>query len=765
MNIQFRTNLSCHHDPVPQYHVAVRTLCEFTAKSGDLDLRFTPGTSASEGVAGHRLVALRRGANYQREVALHGDFQSLTVRGRADGYDPSCNRLEEFKTYRGDLARMATNRRALHWAQLETYGALLCRRKGLANIELALVYFDVNSQEETLLRAAYSAEHLNREFIDRCTRFLAWAKLESQHRESRDVFLSTLPFPHAAFHPSQRRLAESVYKTAYRSGTLLAQAPTGIGKTLGTLFPTLRAVAKKNMDKVFFLVAKTSGRAAVLAALRLLLGDSRADVRVLEYSSRKSACEYPGRTCDAQGCPLAKGFYDRLPQGRLAAISMPVWDRAAVRDVALSAHICPYYLTQELARWSDVIIADYNHYFDSSAWLFALTNENQWRVAILVDEAHNLLPRARQMYSATLGSRDFAAAVRAAPLPIRRLLRRVGREWARIAPGAGAAHSVLPQPPGALLAAITRASTVILDYFADDATALDGKLQEFLFLMLKFSRLAESFGAHSLLDVIKQGPLPELTIRNIVPALFLAPRFSASTATVLFSATLAPASYYRKLLGLPTSTSSIDVETPFRSDQLRVKIAQHISTRYADRPSSVSPIVDLIASQYRARPGNYLAYFSSYAYLSQIFTAFRALHPSIPAWEQSQRMDASACEVFLSRFSLGSCGIGFAVLGGIFGEGIDLPGDRLIGAFIATLGLPQVNAINAQFARRMQEQFGAGYAYTYLYPGLQKVIQAAGRVIRTTTDSGCVHLIDDRFAQPAIRELLPAWWQLSTGRR
>ena len=244
-----------------------------------------------------------------------------------------------------------------------------------------------------------------------------------------------------------------------------------------------------------------------------------------------------------------------------------------------------------------------------------------------------------------------------------------------------------------------------------------------------------------------------------MPAPHLAERFAAAHCTVLFSATLSPRNYHADLLGLPADTAWIDVPSPFAAYQLTVRVARHISTRWTDRRASLAPIADEIARQYQAAPGHYLAFFSSYDYLDQVFAQLRASHPQVVAWEQQRQMDEGARTAFLARFTPGGVGVGFAVLGGAFAEGIDLPGKRLIGAFIATLGLPQVNPVNEQIRGRMDALFDRhGYDYTYLYPGLQKVVQAAGRVIRSPGDEGVLVLMDDRFARPQVQALLPAWW-------
>ncbi|NRR30598.1 ATP-dependent DNA helicase [Oxalobacteraceae bacterium] len=749
-----------------RYTVAVRALCEFTAKAGDLDLRFTPSPTAQEGIAGHAVVTARRGDDYQREVSLSGDFGPLHVRGRADGYDPQRRQLEEIKTYRGDLARMPDNHRALHWAQLKVYGHLLCAQQGLDTLRLALVYFDIGSQRETELCEEHSAAGLRLWFEQQCTLFLQWARQELAHRGARDAALTALAFPHPDFRPGQRALAEAMYKASTRGCCLLAQAPTGIGKTVGSLFPLLKASAAHKLDKVFFLAAKTSGRQMALDAVDLIRKSAPLlPLRTLELAARSSACEHPELACHGDSCPLAKGFYDRLPAARQAAAQAGTLDKPTLRKVALAHQVCPYYLSSEMARWSDVIIGDYNYYFDGSAMLHSLAQMNDWKVAVLVDEAHNMVSRARKMYSAELEHTGLRMLRKSAPEVLKKPLDRVHRLWSQLEKEQEAdyaAHAALPEK---FMAALQGASTAIGEFYAEHPAHVDAELQEFYFGALQFARLAESFGQHSLFDVEKKASGAArsnslLCIRNIVPAPYLKPRFEASHCTALFSATLSPWNYFNDMLGLPEGSAWVDVESPFVAQQLSVRVAGHISTRYSHRVRSLAPIAALMGEQYARQPGNYLAFFSSFDYLEQAAARFAQQFPQVPQWQQPRRMDEAGREQFLARFTESGCGIGFAVLGGSFGEGIDLPGARLIGAFIATLGLPQLNPVNEQIRQRMEAIFGAGYDYAYLYPGMQKVVQAAGRVIRTTTDRGTVFLIDDRFARPEIRPLLPAWWQV-----
>jgi len=752
-------------EPGVGYSVAVRAMCEFTAKVGDLDLRFTPSPSAQEGIAGHRTVSARRDPQYQSEVALSGSFHELTVRGRADGYDATLNQLEEVKTYRGDLDAMPDNHRQLHWAQAKVYGWLICQQLRLPEVTVALVYFNIVNEQETLIRERCTAAQLQAFFEAQCTVFLDWARQEMTHVQARNQALTELKFPHPDFRSGQRVLAESVYKAVSTGRCLMAQAPTGIGKTIGTVFPMLKAAPSQKLDKVFFLTAKTPGRRLALDALSVIgCSAPQLKLRVLELVARDKACEYPTNACNGDSCPLAKGFYDRLPAARSEALVEPWLDQAGLREVALRHQVCPYYLSQELARWSDVVIADYNYYFDLSGLLFGLCQFNQWRVAVLVDEAHNMVERARQMYSASLDQYSMNQVRLTAPEPLKKALQRLNREWNALHKDQVAPYQAYPGTPAKFLASLNLCVAAFGDYFNDHPLAANGELQSFYFEAIQFGRIAELFDEHYLFDISKRDlgkkALSRMTLRNVVPAGFIRPRLTTARSTVLFSATLNPRHYYRDLLGLPDTTAWVDVESPFQRSQLDVHIVSRISTRYTHRQASLAPIVELMAEQFQARPGNYLAFFSSFDYLQQVAELMAATHPQIPMWQQSRGMAEADRQAFLDRFTSQSQGIGFAVLGGAFGEGIDLPGARLIGAFIATLGLAQINPINEQLKQRMSLLFGAGYDYTYLYPGMQKVVQAAGRVIRGQEDRGVVMLIDDRFAERKIQQLLPAWWQL-----
>lgn len=771
-----------------RYTVSVRSLCEFTAKAGDLDRRYTPTATAVEGLNGQAAVAARRGAGYETEIALQGRHGPLRVRGRADGWDAAGGCLEEVKTLRGHPDVLPANRRELHRAQLETYGALLGRARGLDGIWLALVYFDVTTQTETVWREHRRVDALQEAFESRCRRLLGWAELEAGHRARRDRGLAALAFPPGEFRPGQRRLAEAVWRAAMRRHCLLVQAPTGSGKTLGTLYPLLRAMPAQRIDKVAYLTCKGTARTNGLEALgQLRAGLPGQALRVLAVVSREQGCEHPQNACHGDACPLARGFYDRLPAARAQAVAEGWLDAAAQRRVALSHDICPYYLGQELLRWADVMVGDVHHAFDAHGQIWGLQQALGWRLALLVDEAHNLVERTRRMYSAAVGSAALRAARRVAPSALCGLFDAV----LEAAPLAGEVATV----PEAFEDAVGALAAGLALHFHGEPLAT-GPLLAFHFELQRFARLLDQPGDHALFeavaddregraaagagapwplalpaaaDLFEAEPSPcdpiaggnlRWAVHNVVPARFLRPRFAAWHSVTLFSATLGPPAYPRDLLGLPDDTLWLDLPPAFSAAHLVVRVADGVSTRWPDRQRTQDALTRVMAGQFDGHPGNYLAFFSSFDYLQRVADRLAQQRPDIPQWRQARAMDGAARAAFLARFAPASRGIGFAVLGGVFGEGIDLPGSRLVGAFIATLALPPVSPLNERMRARLAELFDGGHAYADLVPALHKVVQAAGRVLRTPEDRGWLWLMDERYRRPEVRALLPGWWQV-----
>ena len=458
----------------------------------------------------------------------------------------------------------------------------------------------------------------------------------------------------------------------------------------------------------------------------------------------------------------------------------PLQSGLAQRQVALRHGICPYYLGQELVRWADVVVGDVHRLFDSRGLLWGLMQALDWKLAVLVDEVLNLVERARRMYSAELRISQIRAAAQTSPAVVRGALDALVQATEELAVDTAAPYAVLDAGPDTFVQALQTAAGALSEHFNQHPLSVGSRF-DFHFELQRFLQLVEALSDRSLLNVqtfpgTRNGVAVDgdaaqdtrdaaLCVRNVAPASCLRQRFKALHSVTLFSATLSPPEYAMQLLGLPENTAWIDVPPAFPAEHLTVRVADEVSTRFAHRGRSLEQLVAVIVRQFDEHPGNYFAFFSSFDYLEKAASWLTARRPDIPQWRQARRMNAGGRTDFLARFRPDGRGIGFAVLGGVFAEGVDLPGSLLIGAFIATLGLPPVSVTQDHIQARLDKLFGPGHGYADLVPAMQRVVQAAGRVLRTPEDLGWMWLLDDRYRRAEVIELLPPWWQLAGSTR
>lgn len=746
--------------------VAIRSLVAFAAKTGSLDRRFTPAPSAQEGIEGHKKITSKRPKEYQSEISLSTTFQGIVFRGRADGFDPSNGCLEEIKTFYGDVNQIRDNHRALHWAQAKCYGWLYCRQHQRSHINLALVYFELNTEEEYPLEISCEALELQEFFEQLAHIYCAWQKILNERQALLQLWLNDLAFPFGALHGPQRHMAEAVYKAAKTGQRLMVEAPTGTGKTLGALFPALKAMQHTPVDKIFYLTAKSTGKQLALDTLQLLNNaQPHSPLRVLELTAQEKSCLVPGSECRGDSCPYALDFYTKLSAARAAAAQIPLLNKSALAELAAEFLICPFYLSMEMARWVDVVVADVNYYFDGTPQLLGLSQEFNWQAYLLVDESHNLIERGRLMYTAQLNRADVLRAKKAAPKALKKSIEKINKVFLTLnktLPQCDEAFIQLDGAPPKLPQALEDFTQAFLDFVQHNPQheILNGPVQQLFFAALAYGRVAPLVDDDFSVDLQNNENTQIITLRNLNPAKQLALRHQQAHCACFFSATLHPADYYQHLLGLPEETQKIQVPSPFNSRQLQVHISQTLSTRFKDRTSAIAPMCAIIARQLVQTPGNALVFFPSYEFMHLVLPYLQqhTQELNIQLLVQARTMSEAARDEFIGQFTAHRNILGLVVLGGVFSEGVDLPGAALKGAFIATLGLPQVNPINEHMREKMQAKFRQGYDYTYTYPGLQKVIQAAGRVIRTPTDEGYIWLLDNRFAQAKIKQLLPQWW-------
>lgn len=760
--------------------VAVKTLVEFAAKTGSLDRRFTPSPSGKDGIDGHRRVAESRAKNYQKEVSLAIEYGGITFRGRADGYAPDQHCIEEIKTFYGNVERIPENHQVLHWAQAKCYGWMYCEEYGCEDITLALIYYNLTDEHEYRFEETWSAAELKTYCEALAEKFCQWQIHIDRRVKELTHWIDNLQFPYGTMHDSQRVMAEAVYKAAATGRVVLAEAPTGTGKTLAGLFPAIKAINHTPVDKIFYLTAKTTGKQLALENIQLIasdktassdkLGASSPPLRTLELTAQEKACLEPDKKCNGESCRYALNFYTKLEAARHAAYEYPILDKQTLTDLAYQFEICPFYLSMEMSRWVDIVIADVNYYFDGTPLLLGLTNEFNWNPCLLVDESHNLIDRGRGMYSAELDRGLLFSAKKKAPSTIKKALEKINKQWLALLknlPSTDDQLTLLPVIPEKLGLSLAEFTNTYIEFLQSnpDHPVQETPAQDFFFAALNYQKVVDAFDQDFCIDMQNIGTKAEiLTLRNLVPATPLSARLNYAYCACFFSATLHPAHYYQTLLGLPENTVQVKVPSPFNHAQLEVHIAQDLSTRYKDRNAAIAPMCDIIATQIHAQKGNALVFLSSYEFLQQLESALRKKlqHSNIELLVQSRRMSEMDRQAFIQEFSQRNNLLGLAVLGGAFSEGIDLSGDALKGVFIATLGLPQVNPVNEHLRTVLQKQFQQGYDFTYTYPGIQKVIQAGGRVIRSQSDTGYLWLLDQRFQQPQIAALLPEWWKLRT---
>jgi DNA excision repair protein ERCC-2 len=520
------------------------------------------------------------------------------------------------------------------------------------------------------------------------------------------------------------------------------------------------------VSQLLFLTARTTGRDAAVKALDELRAVGL-HASSLTLIARAAICPYPESACVAGDCPVARGHFDRLRRAVEDAFSRQELDRSALEALGREHHLCPFQLSLELAPWVDVVVCDLNYVFDPRVSPKLMQAVTIGRRAFLVDEAHNLVDRAREMFSAELTT----AAVRAAqavctelPDPLGKAVDRLGRAIPDAAGDHGRAadrREILPDVPAGLTAAIEALCPAVESLLLE---ALGPRPPEpvidLYFRALGFGRLAEKLQERHVVFASRAGRDRRIKIFCVDPSEDLVGALGPDSPAIFFSATMSPLGYFARVLGRGDDDSQVAIGSPFPPDNLCVALADRVSTRYRDRAASLDEVASLAATAIRARPGNHMVYFPSYEYLTAVAERFAVLAPDIPFTAQIPAMTEEDKAEFLARFDRAAPepAIGFAVLGGVFGEGIDLVGEALVGAIVVGVGLPGIGPERELIRRHFDQTEDAGFEFAYVYPGINRVLQAAGRVIRSETDRGAILLIDERFAEPGFGRLLPPDW-------
>ena len=738
----------------PAVAIGVRQLAANVHRRGDIHYRYESAATAAEGIAAQRRAQRERPESHQREVpvaaTVHEHGIALTVRGRIDGMDRTEGVIEEFKTTRADIDGLHEHLGGLHWAQLKLYAALAGREVDAPpHWRLKLTYLQPDDPAQRCWEERAAAGDLAQWFLDTTRAYAAELARSARRVAHRNAALRALAFPYPHFRAGQRRLAKAVFRTLRDAGQLLAEAPTGSGKSVATLFGALQAMGHGHLDRIIFATARTTGQRAAADALAACgLGKALAVVTV---TAKRRICFNPDLPCDPQLCRYAKGYYDRMPAARAELLAAGCMDRAAVEAAARRHVVCPFELSVDAAAWADVVICDYNYVFDPVVRLARLIGAPFRRVGLLVDEAHQLGERNREMLSVSLRGAALQRAHADAPPPLREPLAAVGRTLFKLRRGGGGPMA----PPKALLRAVEALGAVR----GDLDLGLRPELRDLLFDCHRFARGSAWFDAEDygyLLNV--EAEEVEARMACLSPARHIGATLATFHGAVRFTGTASPIDLFQRLHGQADAGRAMRLDGGLPTEALAVFIVPDITTRYRRRAATLPALAGLIAAVTEATPGPYLVALPSFEYLEAVAGHLVEL-ASCAIEVQGRGMSQAEQGDFIGRLSsAGEPRIGLVTLGGSFAESVDFGGGALQGVIVAGPGLAPPSAERDLIARR----FGhGGFDAAYRLPAMTKVVQAAGRAVRGPADHGVVVLVDPRFTQAGYRAYFPSHWRPS----
>ncbi|MDD9270700.1 ATP-dependent DNA helicase [Paenibacillus sp. GCM10023248] len=760
--------------------ISVRSLVEYVFSSGSIDSSFRTSVALTEGTKAHQKLQKQYRESDEHEVYVSAEIPCrellFVIDGRCDGLlqeaDSSSVTVDEIKSTSSDIGLIEENSYPVHWAQAMCYAYMVAKDRGLHQMRIRLTYMQVDTEETRRFIREASFSELELFVQDVVERYYPYAHARYEHVQRRDRSVKELAFPFPAYREGQRKLAAAVYKSIGEGRKLFAKAPTGIGKTMSTLFPSVKAIGEGLLQRIFYLTAKTITRTAAEEAYALLQARGL-ELHVVTITAKEKVCLKEEVRCTKEHCEFADGYYDRINEAVLDLLgSETIMTRSVMETYARKHRVCPFEFSLDVAYAADAVICDYNYIFDPRINLKRLFDEQKKQTALLVDEAHNLIDRAREMYSSTLTKSPFLALQRefkGVRADLHDAVKAVNQYFIALRKRIGERHMMAePELPEALLG--------LLDVFlasAEKELAAGGgspaspQLLETYFEAHNFVRIAKLYDERYMTLYTSERNETGVKLICLDPSHLLRQMGKGYRSHVFFSATLSPLSYYMDTLGAGEEDYSVSVPSPFAQEQLEVYV-QPLSTRYQDRERSREPIARSIYDMVtRHGQGNHLVFFPSYAYMSSVQEAFMELmaeqggDSGLRILVQTAQMPEEERENFLAEYQAGREGtlVGFAVMGGIFSEGIDLVGERLTGVAIVGVGLPQLGPERNLIRSYLDETGKNGYEYAYVFPGMNKVQQAGGRLIRSETDRGVLLLIDDRYLQPLYQRLLPEEWR------
>lgn len=766
--------------------ISVRGLVEFVYQSGDLDSRFQGKGKMAEGIRTHQKIQKSQGDGYTAEVPLsksisiyadEGDEPiTLVISGRADGILKTNEgvTVDEIKGTSVFLEKIEEDTYPVHWAQAKIYGAIYSENESLDDITIQLTYADFESGAVKRIKRLYSSFDLNVFLMETIERYKKWIIFKSKWIQSRNESIGQLNFPFGAYRAGQRALAVSVYNAIRDGEHLFVQAPTGIGKTMSTLFPTIKSMGSLMTDKIFYLSAKTIAKGVAEDAVKQMRMTSNGELKIkqLSITARDKVCINDVVACYPEKCPYADGHFDRNLNGLWDALNQEdVFGRETVVAYALKHRVCPYEFSLDLALFSDVIICDYNYVFDPRVYLRRFFDIPTEQYVFLVDEAHNLVDRSRTMYSAELKREKLTSLKKKLLQKDKKLgnsLEGINKLLLSARKNCNDAGVwVSSEGIEEVAMGLKKRAPQIEKWLTENAGAeYFEQVLEVYFDILGYLRISELYD-DGYLTYITGGHKKEMLYKLfcIHPATKLRRFLMNSRSAIFFSATLSPMPYYRDLLCRDEEIKLLDLPTPFNPDNRLLVYATDVSVKYKDRESSLGIICGYIYEMASAKVGNYMVFFPSYQYMDNAFMLFEALHGEhFNLVRQTRDLSDSDKVDFLGAFETHRSGgsgismISFVVMGGHFSEGIDLQGDLLIGAMVVGVGLPMIAFENNLIKDYFDDISGKGFEFAYQFPGINKVMQSAGRVIRGSDDRGVVVLVDQRYSTGHYRKFFPSDW-------
>ena len=754
--------------------ISVRNLVEFILRSGDIDNRLGKGANKEamlEGSRMHQKIQRRMGADYRAEVSLKIELEEadyiISLEGRADGIitTPEQTVIDEIKCMYTDVTRFEAPIE-IHRAQAMCYACIYARQQELEQIGIQITYCSLDTEEIKRFPETFLFEDLDAWFETLIAEYRKWTDFQFAWNQIRRASIQPLEFPFP-YREGQKDLAAGVYRTIARKKILFIQAPTGTGKTISTVFPAVKAVGEGLGDKIFYLTAKTITRTVAKDAFDLLKSRGYQG-KVLTITAKEKLCPCEEMDCNPENCPCAKGHYDRVND---AVYELVTGESDFTREVLLKQaqkyQVCPFEMALDAALWSDVIICDYNYVFDPNIYLKRFFADGvRGEYLFLIDEAHNLVERGRKMYSALLVKEDILKLKRILQGHSRKLtsvLEQCNRqmlEWKRECEDYHTYESI-----GSFAFTLMRLASLLDTFLQERGDFPERREVSDFYLNLRhfmnmFERMDENYVLYTDFDGDGQFCLHLYCVN---PALNLQECLDRGNSAVFFSATLLPISYYKKLLSSREDNYAVYATSVFQEEQRLLLVGRDVSSLYKRRNTTeFQKIASYIYQTAKAKRGNYIAFFPSYKFMEEVYQQFLALNPGeMDCVLQSSGMQEAEREAFMEAFSeqRAQSLVGFCVLGGIFSEGIDLKNEQLIGVLIVGTGLPQICSEREILRNYYEEESRQGFAYAYLYPGMNKVLQAAGRVIRTAQDCGVIVLLDERFLRNDYKQLFPLEWQ------